>query len=211
MAPTTFTRLNIINAALLNQGQTELAAENDGSLEWRTLAAQWAMIVEGEMEDAAMAHQIVEEEIATRDGSGSFGYTSAYATPVDALHVRRVFEWDGVEGSVRTYHDDWYQDAFSIHVNADTGIWAEFVEVVEPTDFGPNFARGIQKKLEAVIARAIKEEHPLADRLEQEAEYFLQRARTSASAGKGVKPLFRPSSKFTEARFQRGSWRNRRG
>lgn len=204
MAPTVFTRLGIINAALLNQGQTELEAENDGSLEWRTLAAQWPAIVEGEMEDAAMRHNIVEEERTPRSGAGSFGYSSAYAAPTAALHVRRVFTWDGNEGSVRVYYDDWYQDASRVHVNADDGIWMEFVEVIEPEDFGPNFARGIQKKLEAVIARSLKEEHVLADRMEQEAEMFLQRARTAAANSKGPKPLFRPTSKFSDARFRRG-------
>jgi hypothetical protein len=203
MANTTFTRLGIINAALLAQGQTELGVENDGSLEWRTLAAQWPQLVEGEMEDAAMRHNIVEEEVATRAGAGKFGYSSRYLTPFDALHVRRVFVWDGAETSIRTYHDDWYQDANEIHVNADSGIWVEYVEVVDPDLFGPNFARGIQKKLEAVIARAIKEEHGLADRMDQEAEYFLQRARSASAGSKGPKPLFRPTSKFSDARFQR--------
>lgn len=203
MANTTFTRLGIINAALLAQGQTELGAENDGSLEWRTLAAQWPQLVEGEMEDAAMRHNIVEEEVPTRSGPGKYGFTSSYATPFDALHVRRVFVWNGVEGSTRVYHDDWYQDALEIHVNADAGIWVEYVEVVDPDLFGPNFARGIQKKLEAVICRALKEEHALADRMEQEAEYFLQRARTASSGSKGAKPLFRPSSRFSDARFAR--------
>lgn len=204
MAPTTFTRLGIINAALLSQGQTELDQENDGSLEWRTLAANWHLIVEGEMEDAAMRHNIVEEEIASRLGSGRFGFTSRYWSPPAALHIRRVFEWSGEEGDVRTYHDEWYQSATEIHVNAQNGIWVEFVEVVNPEDFGPNFARGIQKKLEAVLARATKEEHPLADRLEQEAEYFLQRARTASAASKGATPLFRRDSVFTKARFRRG-------
>jgi hypothetical protein len=210
MANTSFTRLGIINAALLAQGQTELGSENDGSLEWRTLAAQWPQVVEGEMEDAAMRHNIVEEEVATRVASGKFGYTSRYLTPFDALHVRRVFVWDGVEGSTRTYHDDWYQDAEEIHVNADEGIWVEYVEVVDPDLFGPNFARGIQKKMEAIICRALKEEHGLADRMEQEAEFFLQRARTASAASKGAQPLFRPTSKFTEARFKmrRRVWPN---
>lgn len=203
MAPTTFTRLGIINAALMAQGQTELAAEDDGSLEWRTLALQWAPLVEGEMEDAAMRHNIVEEEIATRAGAGKFGYTSAYTTPSSALHVRRVFTWDGVEGSTRIYFDDWYQDGTQIHVSSDNGVWAEYVEVIEPDTFGPNFARGIQKKLEAVICRALKEEHGLADRMETEAEFFLQRARTAAAGSKGPRPMFRPSSKFTMARFRR--------
>ena len=204
MAPTTFTRLSIINAALLSQGQEELVVEDDGSLEWRTLAANWAPIVEGEMEDAAMRHNIVEEEITHRLGDGRFGFADRYWSPSSALHIRRVFEWSGAEGETRNYLDDWYQSATEIHVNAASGIWVEYVEVIDPEYFGPNFARGIQKKMEAVLARSVKEEHPLADRLEQEAEYLLQRARTAAAGSKGPKPLFRPSSRFTDARFRRG-------
>lgn len=198
---TTFSKLGLINAALLSQGQTELDAENDGSLEWRTLDANWARIVEAEMEDAAMRHNIVEEEVATRDGAGKFGYDDQYLTPSSALHIRRVFKED-TDGNV-TYLDDWYQDKTHINVNEENGIWVEYVEVIDPDEFGPLFASGIQKKLEAVLCRAVKEEHNLADRLEQEAEYLLQRARTSASKSKGPPRLFRASSVFADARFRR--------
>jgi hypothetical protein len=199
---TTFSRLQIINAALLAQGQTELAAESDGSLEWRTLAAQWPFIVEGELEDGGYAHQFVEQHVPSCCDKGRFGFENRYWLPSQALHVRRVFT-EAEEGQ-RTYLDEWYQDSNGLNVNATDGIWVEFVEAVDPEEFSPNFARGIQKKLEVHIARAMKEEHQLGDRLEQEAQMYLQRARTSSANKSGPKRLFREDSIFSKARFRRG-------
>lgn len=204
---TTFNRLQLINAALLAQGQTELDEENDGSLEWRTLAAQWPLLVEGELEDGGYSHLFTEVELVSRIGDGRFGYSDRFFVPDDAIHVRRIF----VEHSddSRTYQDDWYQDGGGVNVNQSEGVWAEVVEAVEAEDFSANFARGIQKKLEMHIARALKEEHALGDRLEAEAQAFLQRARTASANKSGPKPLFRPSSKFADARFQRSGLNHR--
>lgn len=199
---TTFSRLGLINAALLAQGQTELTVENDGSLEWRMLAAQWPLIVESELEDGGYAHLFIEQEIETGTQPGRFGYTDRYKIPTDLLHVRRVFT--AATDGTNTYYDEWYQDATGVNVNVTGGIWIEAVEAADAADFSPLFATGIQRKLEMHIARALKEEHQLADRLEQEANMYLQRARTSAANKSGPKPLFRTDSVFTRARFRRG-------
>ena len=199
---TTFSRLQIINAALLAQGQTELSQEDDGSLEWRTLAAQWPFLVEAELEVGGYSHQFVEVELISRIGDGRFGFQDRYFIPSGVIHVRRAFVEHDDE--TRTYHDDWFQDANGLNINASESVWAEVVEAVEAKDFGPNFALGIQKKLEMHIARAIKEEHNLADRLESEAQMYLQMARTSSASKSGPKPFFRPDSVFTKARFRRG-------
>jgi len=199
---TTFSRLGIINAALLAQGQTELSAESDGSLEWRTLAAQWPFLVESELEDGGYAHQFVEQELIERIGDGRFGFTDRYWLPSQALHVRRVFT-EATDGQ-RIYFDNWQQDGTGLNVNAPEGIWVEIVEAMDADQFSPNFALGIQKKMEMHIARAMKEEHSLADRLEAEAQMYLQRARTSSANKSGPKPLFRKTSVFADARFRRG-------
>jgi hypothetical protein len=198
---TNFTRLTIINAALLSQGQTELQAEDDGSLEWRTLAANWANLVESELEDAAMAHSFVEEELPARAGDGSFGFSDRYLTPSAALHVRDVWTEDASGERTRI---DWYQGRDAIHVNSANGIWCEYVDCSETTDFPPLFVRGVQQSLEAIILRALKEEYGNADKMDARAQSHFQRARTSSSNQKSKRRFYSNESRFVRARFRRG-------
>jgi hypothetical protein len=199
---TTFSRLQIINAALLSQGQTELAAEDDGSLEWRTLAANWVQVVESELQDGEYAHSIVEIELPSRLAAGKFGYADQYRVPSTVLHVRGAFTEDASGNQIQIA--DWYQGWETINVNSASGIWIDAVEDLQEDQFSPLFVMGIQLKMEAIILRAIKEEVSQAREMEQMAEEKLQRARTSSSKSKSPRPFFNPSSRFTRARFSRG-------
>lgn len=197
---TTFSRINLINSALLAQGQTEIS-DGDNSLEWRTLSTNWPMIVEAELQDGAYNFTLIEDELPTRAGDGIFGYTDAYTTPADALHVRNVW----TEDSMGTRTDiDWYQGKTNINVDAATGIFVEYVEASDPDQFSALFATGIQMKLEALILRSMKEEYGNARDLEAMAEEKLQRARTNSSNSKAPRPLFRSGGRFVDARFRRG-------
>jgi hypothetical protein len=198
---TTFTKLGLFNAALLSQGKVEIA-EDDDSLEWRTLNANWATLIEAELQDSAINYSLIEEELPTRAADGSFGYDDAYTAPTEALHIRHVWKLDSNGDRVDL---DWFNGKTYLHVNdAAVGIWVEYVEASDPGQFGPLFAQGIQMKLEAIILRAMKEEYRSASEMEARAEEKLQRARTNASNEKSPKPLFKSRGRFSSARFTRG-------
>jgi len=196
---TTFTMLTTINAALLAHGQ-ETVAENDGSLEWRTLAASWPFIVESELEDGNY-HFTKEQIEVTTYSTGKFGFDYAYAVPAAALYVRNVWEEDA---SGTSYEVDWCQDSGFVHTDADEGVWIEYVVVADPSAFTANFATGIKMMLEAHILRALKEEYREAEAFETKAMFYLQRARTKSSSSRSKQSIRAGGGSIVEARKRRG-------
>lgn len=199
---TTFTKLGIMNAALRSQGEMPLATEDDGSLEWGLLDANWAPLLESILQDGAFNFAVTEEELPTRAGGGKFGYDDAYTTPTEALLVRSAFTED--TSGYRT-NLDFTVGPTQTHVNEATGIWVQYVEAVEPSAFSPLLALGLQQKLEAVILRGLKEEYVAAREMEAMAESNLQRARSNSSAAKSPVPMFkRGGGRIGRSRFLNG-------
>ncbi len=184
---TEFSMLGIMNAALLAQGQEEIVVENDGSIEFQLLARNWPGIVEAELEDGNYYFTKKQMNLITRT-DGLFGFDDGFLVPHGALHVRRLWITNINGDRIGT---DWVQDGSYVYCNNPEGCWIEFLEVSEVDLWSANFTRGIQKKLEALIATAVKEEPNEARTLEQEAETYLQRARTNSSKARSARPPFK--------------------
>lgn len=193
---TTFSMLELMNAALISQGYDEMLSENDGTVEGRLLSLNWPTIVEAELENGLYSFSRQQAQLVSRQ-DGRFGYADAYLVPADALHVRRL--WIEHENGVRDL-PDWVQDGGRVHVDAAAGVTIEYVEAADASFWSANFSRGVQLKLEAVLAR-FKEES--GDRLEQQAEVYFQQARTNSSRSRSAAEPFKRSS-FARARFRRG-------
>lgn len=183
---TDFSMLSIFNAALISQGEIEIVSNNEGSDEWRLLARNWPGIVEAELEDGAYHFTRVEHFLQTRE-DGGFGYDDAFLIPQSALHVRKV--WTLGEAGHRMI-EDWTQDGERVHINQPEGCYVETVETTNTRLWSANFVKGVQFKLEAVIARAFREEYSEAQELEQSAELHFQRARTNSSKTGRAKPMY---------------------
>lgn len=175
---TQFSMLGIINAALVSQGQDEVST-NDGSHEWKILSRNWPLIVEAELEDGNYRFTKAERTLLNRV-AGKFGYDDGYLIPGDVLHVRRLWQEDALGDRTEP---DWTQDGEYVYFDdrLNDGVIAECIIVAEPDLWRPNFARGVQMKLEAVILRAIKEEYGEAAQMEELAETYFQRARVKSS------------------------------
>ncbi len=196
---TEFSMLGIMNAALLAQGQEEVLSDNDGSIEWRLLFRNWPAIVEAELEDGFYNFTREQAELLSRT-DGKFGMTDGYLVPHDALHVRRV--WITNEDGERI-QTDWLQDGSYVYLCNPDGCFIEYLMVPDTSLWSANFTRGVQKKLEALLAMAVKEEASEARALEQDAEAYFQRARTKSSKQKSPQPLYR---KGGISRARRQSW-----
>lgn len=179
--------LGIMNAALLAQGQLEIASENDGSMEYRTMARNWPGIVEAELEDGLYYFTKDEANLITRI-DGRYHFDDGYAVPAGCLHVRNVWIKDS-EG--RPMEVDWVQDATHVYLNCPDGCWIEYLASADPGLWSANFTRGVQKRLEAVISRAVKEEFGEAAQLDQDAEMYFQRARTNSSKARSEQPIYK--------------------
>lgn len=191
--------LSIMNAALLAQGQLEIVSENDGSMEYRVMASNWPGIVEAELEDGAYRYTKQETELVSRQ-PGKFGFDDGYIVPDAALHVRQV--WVQTSSGDRR-EMSWTQDATAVYLNNDDGCWIEYVICPEPDLWGANFVRGVQKRLEAVISRAIREEFNEAEALDSAAEMYFQRARTISSKSRSGKAFYKKGP-IASARNRRG-------
>lgn len=192
-----YSMLEIMNAALLAQGQEEVVVENDGSLEFQTLARNWPGIVEAELEDGNYYFTKKQANLVTRT-EGLFGYDDGFMVPHDALHVRRLWILDAGGGRLEL---PWVQDGAYVYVDNPDGCWIEYIEVANEDLWSANFSRGVQKKMEALISRSVKEEFGDAQALEEEAETYFQRARTNSSKGRYAQP---PYKKGPIARARRG-------
>lgn len=194
-----FSMISIMNAALVAQGQEEVVSMNDGSDEFRVLARNWPGIVEAELEDGLYNFTRQSVTLLTRS-EGLFGYDDAFLLPGDTLHVRRV----EIERSIWSDAVDWVQDGTHIHLNAgDLPVRAEVMVSSDPDLWSANFARGVQMKLEAVILRALKEEHAEAREMEAQAESYFQRARTASTRSRSENRPWRPG-RIAASRFRRG-------
>jgi hypothetical protein len=191
--------LTIFNAALLAQGQNEVA-ENDGSNEYRMLARNWPIIIEAELEHGLYHFTRQQAELLTRS-DGKFGFEDSYLVPEAAIFVRRL--WTENDNGERDLAVDWVQDGTHVHANADAGVFIEYVAVPEVDIWSANFTAGVQAKLEAVICRALKEEPADADRAEAMAEMFFDRARTRAAASRSPTPVYN-TARLVQSRFRRG-------
>lgn len=190
--------LQIMNAALISQGQDEILSENEGSVEFRLLSRNWPLIVEAELEDGNYRFTRRQDFLATRT-DGLYGMDDAFLIPLDVLHVRRV--WGEAMG--HRIEPEWVSDGRYVYTRGwPAGVYAETVVASDSDIWTPNFCRGVQMKLEAVILRAIKEEAGEAREMEAQAEYYFQRARTRSSQQRQAQPAFRPGP-IAEARFTR--------
>lgn len=187
---TQFSMLGVMNAALLAQGQLEIVSENDGSMEYRVMARNWPAVVEAELEDGAYFFTKEQSHIVSRV-PGKFDFDDGYFVPATSLHVRNV--WLESDAGLRI-EVDWVQDSTHVYLDNPDGCWIEYVNCPEPDLWSANFVRGVQKRMEAIIARAIKEEFGEATQLDQEAEMYFQRARTNSSKSRSAKPFYRKGS-----------------
>ena len=196
---TQFSMIGIMNAALLSQGQLEIVSENDGSMEWRTMFRNWPLVVEAELEDGNYYFTKREANLVTRS-DGKYGFDDGYLVPSSALHVRQCW----IVGSAGSHVSvDWVQDGSYVYLDKPDGCWIEYIEVGATDLWSANFSRGVQKRMEAIISRAVREEYGEAAGLDQEAEMYFQRARTNSTKAQSAKPFYNKGP-IASARNRRG-------
>jgi hypothetical protein len=190
--------LQIVNAALVSQGQYSVETD-DGSDEWMICSRNWPLIVEAELENGAYSFSRQQQQLLTRI-DGKFGFNDGYAVPLEALHVRRL--WIETDLGNRIF-PDWTQDGSNVYLDNADGCFVEIVVVANEDLWSANFCLGVQKKLEAVILRAIKEEEGAAAGMDAAAEMFFERARVKSSRSRAATEPYR-EGRFARARFGRG-------
>lgn len=183
-----YSMLSVMNAALLAQGQEEILASGDGSVEWRLLFRNWPFIVEAELEKGRYQFTRQESFLESRI-PGQFQFEDGYLKALDALHVRRVWT---VDDQGHPCDIDWIQNGTHIFCNASAGIWVESLISAEPHLWSATFINGIKHRLEALISRAIKEESADGQRMDDRADTCFEDAMTLSSKGRSATTPFKP-------------------
>jgi hypothetical protein len=195
---TSFSMLQIMNAALAVQGYDEIVADNDGSDEWQLLSRQWPLIVEAELE-AGNYHFTRNEAFLNQRQDGLFGFEDAYLVPLDAMHVRRL--WTVNEREERETDVPWGQDGTRVHVTEPEGVYIEYLVAADPSLWGANFCLAVNMKLQAILLRN-KEDYGAADRMDLDAEQKFQIARTTSSKARSATEPYK-TGRIAQARFRR--------
>lgn len=198
---TEFSMLQIMNAALIAQGQYEIVSEGDGSDEWRLLSRNWPLIVETELEAGNYHFTKTQTQLLSRV-DGQYGFDDAYMVPAAALHVRNLWITNNLAERISV---DWMQDGTYVHLNSDDGCWIEYIVAADTSFWTATFSLGVQYKLEALICRAIKEEAAEARAMEELAEATFQKSRTTSSKARRAQPAYK-TGPIASARFARGSY-----
>lgn len=198
---TEFQMLQIMNAALVAQGQYEIVSEGEGSDEWRLLSRNWPQIVEAELEAGGYHFTRMQMQLLGRS-DGQFGFEDAYMVPAAALHVRNCWITNELSERITV---DWMQDGSRVHLNSPDGCWIEYALAADTAFWTATFSLGVQYKLESLILRAIKEEGAEARAMEELAEATFQKSRSTSSKARRAQPAYK-TGPIASARFARGSY-----
>ena len=210
------TKLEIVNAALLETGNGARQAEDDGSCENLISNANWDMLVAAELEafhySFARKSKYLHEKV-----QGDFGFQAGFLLPGDALQVRGLFiEADEhrcpCDGDPMIPRVSWEQVGQIIYLNDcilrrrkscpddKAGVWAEFTSCdIDPQHWSPNFRLGMKYRLAAVFARGINEESGEGDRYEALADRHFTAARKRSALQRGSERLHRRRGRLVSA------------
>lgn len=185
-------KMDIVNAALVETGNGARQVENDGSCENLISNLNWCGIVEAELEDHhySFARDCM---FLTEKADPKFGFPSAYRLPDEVIIVREVF--DPATGCCppkcpTISYDDWEEADCILYVNDcrkpkqscdPDGIWIDFTRVPPVDRWGKNFKLGVKYRLAAIFARGINEEEGVAAGYDAQADLYFRRARQRSS------------------------------
>lgn len=206
-------KMDIVNAALVETGNSARQVDNDGSCENLISNLNWCALVEAELEDHhysfARDCSFLQAKVDPK-----FGFQSAYQLPDDAIIVRRVF--DPFSGccppqAPSLHYDQWEEADCVLYLTdcspkkdkcAPEGVWVEFTRVPPVDRWGKNFKLGIKYRLAAIFARGINEEENVAAGYEAQADHYFRRARLRSSRRyNGGDRLNRKNGRLIRARW----------
>ena len=121
---------------------------------------------------------------------GDLGYADGFVVPGDSLHVVEVY-LGGTSAS--DLLADWEFDAATsaVMINAHgAAVEVEIVRAGQEATWSSSFAKGVQRRLEAVIKDALDETAEAISK-EQEADLAMLQANVKASKNRSSRPMFR--------------------
>ncbi len=162
----------LFNAALYTTGRSP-----DQNEIWQAMDVNYDEIVRSAFENAVDALPFGKRrKILTSRSEGNFGYSDSYVLPAELIHVMDVF-LNGKDAA--DLQEPWEVDGTvgasgALVINAGTRkVEVEYVATGLEHTWSSNFARGVQKELEAVIKSFLEEEGEAELKSSQAGSFFL--------------------------------------
>lgn len=181
-------KLTLFNAALLRTGNNEVV-EGDGSLLWQALEANYDEIVRDAFEDGEYTFGKKRVTLTSR-GAGDFGYEDSFVYPEEVIHIVDVFL---NEHRAADLSEPWEIDAENRKLLIDARqrtVEIEMIRVGMESSWSSKFARGVQRRLEAVI-KSVEEEEGEADMLDAKADVQFLRAGVKSAKNRSERKVRR--------------------
>lgn len=199
------TKTTIFNAALLRCGRSD-TTEGEGSGLWRAMEANYDEIVRAAFEegDGAFPFGKVRIELTGRS-AGDFGYDDSFAVPSYVIHIMEVYL---DECSMSDTLQEWEYDAQTGNLLIDAGTRkVEIDGVKEGLEYtwSGNFAKSVQRSLEAVIKDVLEEfEESVAK--DDDAAFHLMKAGVKGSRNRSKQRMFKKGGgRLSRARHTRAT------
>lgn len=183
-------KITIFNAALLRTGNHAATAGN-GSFITQALEANYDEIVREAFESAEFPFGKAREALTSR-AVGRFGFDDAYLMPSDVIHVVEVYlgGYAASDGQVK-----WEIDAETNELLVSAGtqtVEIKFLRVGLEHTWSASFARGIQRKLEAVVKDVIEESEE-ASALDNEGDFQIMKGAVKAGKNRSERRIWKKS------------------
>lgn len=197
----------LFDAALLTTGNST-SVLGSGSAIWQALEANYDEIVRAAFEVQEYPFGKARTTLTGRS-AGRFGYDDAFQMPSDVIHVTDVFlDTYTVDHGIRKWEID--ASTNELLINADERVVEiEYLKTGLEHTWSANFARGIQKHLEAVI-KMVEEEDNEAVARENSGDAIFLKAGIKASGNRSKRRVFR-GGRLVRAHSVRYGGRDDRG
>jgi hypothetical protein len=200
-----YSKLSIINTALLLKGQNTVNEEDDGSQEWNVCSAAYDQGAKHLLQehDWKFATDIVE--LSRVGDSPDHAYEDEYARPSNVLQVIWVKLTDDVSENTSGFETtDWKLVGNKILVS-DGGVEvvAKVVLEPDPNEWPPMFVSALQEYVFSGIEGGLKKNINAEMAHKSSALEFLNRAKTRTDQQEPKRALFKTRHR-TARRYRRG-------
>ncbi|MBN9438254.1 hypothetical protein [Bosea sp. (in: a-proteobacteria)] len=181
-------RLTIINAALLNTGNSRINVEYDGSDEWLVCGEAWNRALRYLIPAHPWNFANTSTPLVTRlSTSPSPRFPEAYALPVDCMWVESAWV-DGRPLGDFEIVDQKFCCAYA------SGLTIKYVRLPAPTQFPPNFVELVTMKVEEYLLRGFNEDLSAARARAADVDAYLAQIRSALDRQEPPRAILRSRS-----------------
>lgn len=193
-------KTTIFNAALLRTGNHSYGSGGSSGIE-EALDANYDEIVREAFENTEFTFGKARVMLTSRS-AGDFGFDDAFLLPADLIHVTEVYFNDYAAPDIG---EKWEIDGSTSELMVDAkerSVAVEYLKVGLEHTWSASFARGIQRKLEAVIKDVIEESEEAAA-LDNEGDFQIMKGSVKSAKNRSNNSAWKNNGRLIRAHRRR--------